>query len=212
MFISEMEMTKKLAKHTAYQFTSFQTFETMPLLKKDRISHKPIKNMVVTRKVTYKNAGIGYVYGKSVNNKRRAENNDHHFIPLALPWGQYVTDSKTVIENRGKYFLRVALWNNTTADSEYYLNGKRVTKTSVLPILKAIPKKVTGSKRQDLQVVNERKVIALGISKITSINLSGKHYVIDDVNAIADKVDKLAKDNARMKAMYLDKTTSKENA
>jgi hypothetical protein len=162
----------------AFQFCSLKTKKSCDLVKKDRKTGLSTIGSSVTETAEFQGCGIGYVYKTSVNNRRKQAKHPEEFIPLSLPFGQYVQGSKTVIEHKGSYYLRVTYVQGASCKKHYTLNNQPSNYWAVESVLasKHLRKQHNGSARQE--VVNTVKVMSIKLDNITEINFDGTKLII----------------------------------
>jgi len=165
-----VDMAKDMDSHT---FTGVETAKEEKTLKKSRKTGEPVAD-VITSETRY-NPAIGLTYSKTVNNRLKKEGKDSDFKAQELPWGQWVGSGGTIIENKGKHYLRLSLVGANSTKKKYFKNGKEVKFSEIQDIMPA--KKKNTNSHQGLK--NPIIVVNVKIDTISKIAMNGKVYTIE---------------------------------
>jgi hypothetical protein len=124
---------------------------------------------------------IGTDYEKAVNNQRAREGKETDFKAAGLPYGNYVADSKVLIEytlksGEKKLYVRTYKHKNSKVDGVYHFeDGKELTEEQVLLMQQFISDKSSKSKTQNLEKEIEPKNFT--VAGIVTLSAGGNCYV-----------------------------------
>lgn len=164
-----VEMVKDMDSHS---FAGVTTEKVEKTLKNSRVTGLPVTEKITSR--TVYNPAVGLTYRNTVNNRLEKEGKEKDFVPQQLPWGEWVGSGSTIIENKGKFYLRLSLVGANGTEKRYFRNGNAISKSAIEDILPA--KKQNTNDHQGLE--NPVIVINVNIETITRIAINGEEYRI----------------------------------
>lgn len=180
MKICATDLPQLFEKYKGTSFVGIKTKTIPKLLKKGRVSGKPLVEVIGTDSVVKESAfsaGIGYDYATSVKNKLLKEGKSEEAYEAGETWHVPYNGSKVIRQHKGtgELYFYVSLNTKNPSKAKYLsLDGKEISKDVLeefLPVEKA-------PTNQGVEEGNEVLVRTLKLGSVASLSACGEVFEV----------------------------------
>ena len=185
--ISENQLLEILLnqKNRSNKTISLKTKTFPKCLKKSRLNKQTLKERFGTEKILKESSltvQINTIYENSVNNRLEKDGQEKDFKSSGMNYGNFVMDSRCVIEDSGKYYLRTYQTNSKLGKNSRFLkdDGTEIVDEQLQQLKdEFLDEKPEFISSQNLSYEDSCKPTNYKFSSLNEITIDGEHFVIE---------------------------------
>ena len=185
--ISENQLLEILLnqKNRSNKTISLKTKTIPECLKKSRLNKQTLRERFGTDKIFKESSltvQINTIYENSVNNRLEKDGQETDFKSSGMNYGNFIMDSRCVIEDSGKYYLRTYQTNSKLGKNSRFLkdDGSEIVGEELQQLkdefLKEKPEFISS---QNLSYEDSCKPTNYKFASLNEITIDGEHFVIE---------------------------------
>lgn len=171
--INTTELKNILLKLNGTPFISFITDTEVRMNKTNNPYHGRVKKQKFTV------VQSGFDYERSVNNRLKKEGKEDDFSSVPN-WMKLVDENNLFLvtdkKTETKFYFRYQYVSNKPLETTYFLDGKKVEKDTILPLIKPFLPKSNNYSNQNLD--NPLRFSTVKLENIKEITINKTHYTV----------------------------------